>query len=88
MAAREKRIFTGMEADRNEGAAECSLYQGQERLKSRSCPFGICCRRKRVWSEKYCNIAAILYNMVLGANGICPVCCRSDLYDMQNMYQE
>lgn len=32
MAAREKRIFTGMEADRNEEAAECSLYQGQERL--------------------------------------------------------
>ena len=32
MAAREKRIFTGMEADRDEGAADCSLKQGQERL--------------------------------------------------------
>ena len=32
MAVREKHIFTDMEADRDEGAAECSLKQGQERL--------------------------------------------------------
>lgn len=88
MAAREKRIFTGMEADRNEEAAECSLYQGQERLKSCSCPFAFSARERGVLPEKYCNIAAILYNMVLGANGICPICCRIDLHDMQNMYQE
>lgn len=87
MAAWEKRIFTGMEADRNEEAAECSLYQGQERLKKLFLPFCIFCQRK-VLPEKYCNLAAILYNMVLGANGICPICCRIDLHDMQNMYQE
>ena len=45
-------------------------------------------REMRDFSERYCNITAVLYNKVLGKMSFAPVCCRSDLYDMQNMYQE
>lgn len=65
MEVREKRIFTGMEADRNETAAECSLYQGAgTALKKLFLPLVLC---NRDFPEKYCNITVILYNRVLGA---------------------